>query len=204
MTLNGVCVTLSLIWQQLWSTHLPVFWVSTSWYHKAKTLACSAGVFCVGESLLIGSLRWSRHLWFYDRGRLAPFPPLFGSFNMALSRLKPFARARWKRLHCRLQNTGSKTGLYHLDHKQMWEKAKLKFCTSHSFRKVIKWQRFGTSNWRVIRELKSRGRHFILNSLAYSLKIDTPESIMIVLFLTTKVSSLIWSAQGSPVPHINL
>ena len=33
---------------------------------------------------------------------LAPFPPLFGSFNMALSRLKPFARARWKRLHCRL------------------------------------------------------------------------------------------------------
>ena len=76
-------------------------------------LACSAGVFWVGESLLIGSLRWSRHLWFYDRGRLgrvviltltvAPFPPLFGSFNMALSRLKPFARARWKRLHCRLR-----------------------------------------------------------------------------------------------------
>ena len=33
---------------------------------------------------------------------LAPFPPLFGSFNMALSRLKPFKRARWKCLHCRL------------------------------------------------------------------------------------------------------
>ena len=76
-------------------------------------LACSAGVFWVGESLLIVSLRWSRHLWFYDRGRLgrieivtltapppspwlAPFPPLFGSFNMALSRLK--------RLHSRLWN----------------------------------------------------------------------------------------------------
>ena len=33
---------------------------------------------------------------------LAPFPPLFGSFNMALSQWKPFARARRKRLHCRL------------------------------------------------------------------------------------------------------
>ena len=33
-------------------------------------LACSAGVFWVDESLLIVSLRWSRHLWFYDRGRL--------------------------------------------------------------------------------------------------------------------------------------
>ena len=33
-------------------------------------IACSAGVFWVGESLLIGSPRWSRHLWFYDRGRL--------------------------------------------------------------------------------------------------------------------------------------
>ena len=33
---------------------------------------------------------------------LAPFLPLFGSFNMALSWLKPFVRARWKRLHCRL------------------------------------------------------------------------------------------------------
>ena len=33
---------------------------------------------------------------------LTPFPALFGSFSMALSRLKPFARARWKRLHCRL------------------------------------------------------------------------------------------------------
>ena len=31
---------------------------------------------------------------------LIPFPPLFKSFNMA--RLKPFTRARWKRLHCRL------------------------------------------------------------------------------------------------------
>ena len=66
-------------------------------------------VFWVGESLLIGSLRWSHHRWFYDRGRLGRveivtlsvgvrakkgegFPPLFGSFNMALSRLKPFAR----------------------------------------------------------------------------------------------------------------
>ena len=79
----------------------------------------------------------SRHLWFYDRGRLGrvevvtlrigarakegkggggeekkyavfpslspppsrslwhvPFPPLFGSFNMALSRAKPFARPK--------------------------------------------------------------------------------------------------------------
>ena len=35
-----------------------------------SNLAGSAGVFWVGESLLIGSLRWSRHLWFYDRGRL--------------------------------------------------------------------------------------------------------------------------------------
>ena len=37
---------------------------------EEKNVACSAGVFWVGESLLIGSLRWSRHLWFYDRGRL--------------------------------------------------------------------------------------------------------------------------------------
>ena len=97
-----------------------------------KYVACSAGVFWVNECLFIVSLRWSRHLWFYDRGRLgesrnmivtlrvgvrakkgegggeerknisllsprpfpwlAPLPPLFGSFNMALSRLKPFAR----------------------------------------------------------------------------------------------------------------
>ena len=76
----------------------------------AKSLACSAGVFWVGKSLLIGSLRWSRHLWFYDRGRLGRVVILTltvgvrASFNMALSRLKPFARARWKRLHCRLLN----------------------------------------------------------------------------------------------------
>ena len=54
------------------------------------TLACSAGVFWVGESLLIG---------FYDRGRLGesrnsnPYGRCEGN-NMAPSRLKPFARAR--------------------------------------------------------------------------------------------------------------
>ena len=37
-----------------------------------------------------------RSLW------LAPFPPLFGSFNMALSREK-HSRTRRKRLHCRLK-----------------------------------------------------------------------------------------------------
>ena len=113
------------------------------WTPVPVSIACSAGLFWVGESLFIGSLPWSRHLWFYDRGRLgsveiitlsvgvrakkgewgvggekkcssfspppppslwlAPFPPLFRSFNMALSRLKPSARARWKRLHCRLR-----------------------------------------------------------------------------------------------------
>ena len=60
-------------------------------------LACSAGVFWVGESLLIGSLRWSLHLWFYDRGRLGRV-----EIVTLTSRLKPFAHARWKRLHCRL------------------------------------------------------------------------------------------------------
>ena len=68
-------------------------------------LACSAGVFWVGESLLIGSLRWSRHLWFYDRGRLGRVVILTLTVGVALSRLKPFAHARWKRLHCRLASS---------------------------------------------------------------------------------------------------
>ena len=68
-------------------------------------LACSAGVFWVGESLLIGSLRWSRHLWFYDRGRLGRVesPHFLLSSGVSTWRFKkPFARARRKRLHCRL------------------------------------------------------------------------------------------------------
>ena len=52
----------------------------------------------------------------------------------------------------------------------------------------------------VIRELWIRGRgqlgerHLILSFLAYSLKIDTPESFTVVFF-TTKVSTLI-SVEG--------
>ena len=88
----------------------------------------------------VHSCCWSRHFFFYDRGRLgrveivtlgdpvgnplgtlwvgvrekegkrggggswlAPFPPLFGSFNMAL-RGEHHSRARRKRLHSRLGN----------------------------------------------------------------------------------------------------
>ena len=49
------------------SLGLVVLWCT---FHRGghQHLACSAGVFWVGESLLIGSLRWSRHLWFYDGG----------------------------------------------------------------------------------------------------------------------------------------
>ena len=40
----------------------------------------------------------SLHLWFYDSGRLrreeAPFPPLLGKFQQALSRAKTFARPK--------------------------------------------------------------------------------------------------------------
>ena len=60
--------------------------------HIAVAAACSVGVFWAAKAY--SSLYFfSYHLWFYDKGRLgdAPFPPLFWTFNMALSRAKTFA-----------------------------------------------------------------------------------------------------------------
>ena len=60
--------------------------------HIVVAAACSVGVFWAAKAY--SSLYFfSYHLWFYDKGRLgdAPYPPLFWSFNMALSRAKTFA-----------------------------------------------------------------------------------------------------------------
>ena len=47
---------------------MTLWWIFMEW--PTSIIACSAGVFSVGESCLLCSYCCNHHLWFYDGGRL--------------------------------------------------------------------------------------------------------------------------------------